>query len=115
MSAQTASMSEKVTCSPSVLAEPISVPEAERLARVFRALGDPNRLRLLSAIASREGGEVCVCDLTEPFDLSQPTISHHLRVLREAGLVASERRGTWVYYSLKPGALDQVAALGSTS
>jgi len=69
------------------------------------------RLRLLSLIASHEGGEACVCDLTGPFDVSQPTISHHLKVLREAGLVGSERRGTWVYYWVLPVALAQLSAL----
>ena len=76
---------------------------------MFKALGDPVRLRLLSLIASAtraEGGEVCVCDLTGAFDVQQPTISHHLRVLREAGLVDCERRGTWVYYWVLPGALE---------
>ena len=65
---------------------------------MFKALADPVRLRLLSLIASHEGGEACVCDLTGPFDVSQPTISHHLKVLKQAGLIDSERRGTWVYY-----------------
>ncbi|MBB5874065.1 ArsR family transcriptional regulator [Allocatelliglobosispora scoriae] len=71
---------------------------AAELAPAFKALGDPVRLQLLSMIASEEAGEICVCDLTPAFDLSGPTISHHLKVLREAGLVDSERRGTWVYY-----------------
>jgi ArsR family transcriptional regulator, arsenate/arsenite/antimonite-responsive transcriptional repressor len=72
------------------------------LAPAFRALGDPIRLRLLSLIASHPGGEACVCELVGPFDVSQPAISHHLRILREAGLVTSERRGTWVYYQVPP-------------
>ena len=75
------------------------------LARSFKALGDPVRLRLLSLIAARGGGDVCVCDLTEPFDVTGPTISHHLRVLREAGLIDCERRGTWVYYWIVPAAV----------
>jgi ArsR family transcriptional regulator len=70
--------------------------QASRFAPMFKALGDPVRLRLLSMIASAGGGEVCVCDLTGAFHLTGPTISHHLRVLREAGLVDSDRRGTWV-------------------
>jgi len=78
---------------------------------MFKALGDPVRLRLLSIIASHDGGEACVCDLTPAFDLTQPTISHHLRVLREAGLLSCERRGTWVYYSVVPPALVQLAAV----
>ncbi|MFJ5831404.1 ArsR/SmtB family transcription factor [Streptomyces sp. NPDC093089] len=74
-------------------------------------MSDPIRLRLLSLIASHEGGEACVCDLIGPFDVSQPTISHHLKVLREAGLVGSERRGTWVYHWVLPDALAQLSAL----
>ncbi|MEZ0068238.1 ArsR family transcriptional regulator [Streptacidiphilus sp. MAP12-20] len=97
-------------CSPMVR-EPLDESAAVDLARMFKALADPVRLRLLSLIASFEGGEACVCDLTGPFDVSQPTISHHLKVLREAGLVASERRGTWVYYWVLPGALAQLSAL----
>src|SRR5690348_11945798 len=80
----------------------IPAETASLLAPAFKALGDPVRLRLMSMIASAAGGEICVCDLTEPFDLSGPTISHHLRVLREAGLIAGERRGTWVYYRARP-------------
>ncbi len=98
-------------CCPTLLAAPLDAEQAETLARVFKALGDPVRLRLLSMIASRSGGEVCVCDLTPAFDLSQPTISHHLKLLRQAGLIASERRGTWVYYRLLPGMTDRLAAV----
>ncbi|MCW2632422.1 MAG: ArsR family transcriptional regulator [Pseudonocardia sp.] len=75
------------------------------LARRFKALGDPVRLRLLSMIAIHEGGEACVCELTVGFDVSGPTISHHLKVLREAGLIDGERRGTWIYYRVLPDAL----------
>jgi ArsR family transcriptional regulator len=85
--------------------------QAGDLARMFKALGDPVRLRLLSMITSASGGEICVCDLTVGFDVSGPTISHHLRVLREAGLVDSERRGTWVYYRPRSANLRQLAAL----
>ncbi|WP_319463747.1 metalloregulator ArsR/SmtB family transcription factor [Micromonospora sp. RTP1Z1] len=81
------------------------------LAPAFKALGDPVRLQLMSMIASAEGGEVCVCDLTPAFDLTGPTISHHLKTLREAGLVDAERRGTWVYYRVRPAILRQLAAL----
>ncbi len=82
---------------------------------MFKALGDPVRLRLLSIVASQPGGEACVCDLTSAFDLSQPTISHHLKVLRETGLLECERRGTWVFYWVVPAALAQLAAvLGPT-
>ncbi|WP_411144817.1 ArsR/SmtB family transcription factor [Streptomyces sp. x-80] len=98
-------------CCPGLLAAPLAEDQAVELAKVFKALGDPVRLRLLSMIASRAGGEVCVCDLTPAFDLSQPTISHHLKLLREAGLIASERRGTWVYYRLLPEMTDRLAGI----
>ncbi|WUH89449.1 metalloregulator ArsR/SmtB family transcription factor [Streptomyces sp. NBC_00433] len=101
---------EAACCAPMVR-EPLGEGAAEGLARMFKALSDPIRLRLLSLIASHEGGEACVCDLLEPFDVSQPTISHHLKVLREAGLVGSERRGTWVYYWVLPAALVQLSAV----
>src|ERR1051325_5540372 len=91
--------------------EPLDPTQADAFAPMFKALGDPVRLRLLSMIASARGGEVCVCDLTGSFKLTGPTISHHLKVLREAGLVDSDRRGTWVYYRLVPGALVMLAGL----
>ncbi|HEX6932685.1 MAG TPA: metalloregulator ArsR/SmtB family transcription factor [Streptosporangiaceae bacterium] len=94
-----------------LIAEPIGDVAAVQMAHVFKALGDPVRLRLVSLIGARRGGEVCVCDLTAAFDLTQPTISHHLKVLREAGIITSERRGTWVYYRLVPAALEQMAAV----
>ncbi|MBP2580507.1 ArsR family transcriptional regulator [Streptomyces sp. PvR006] len=97
-------------CSPMVR-EPLGADAAAELAKTFKALSDPVRLRLLSLIASHRGGEACVCDLTGPFDVSQPTISHHLKVLREAGLVDSERRGTWVYYWVLPAALARLSSL----
>ena len=78
---------------------------------MFKAMGDPVRLRLLSLIASHDGGEACVCELTGVFDLTGPTISHHLKVLREAGLISGERRGTWVYYRVLADRLRQVSAL----
>lgn len=78
---------------------------------MFKALGDPVRLRMLSLIAAHEGGESCVCDISPGFELSQPTISHHLKVLREAGLLDSERRGTWVYYRVIPAALEQLSTV----
>lgn len=97
-------------CCPGLSAAPLDAEQATELAKVFKALGDPVRLRLMSMIASRgEGGEVCVCELTPAFDLSQPTISHHLKLLRQAGLIDCERRGTWVYYWVLPGVLDQLA------
>ncbi len=98
-------------CSIPLVREPLGEAVAAGLAQVFKALGDPVRLRLVSLIGAHQGGEVCVCDLTTAFDLSQPTISHHLKVLREAGIITSERRGTWVYYRLVPAALQRMAAL----
>jgi ArsR family transcriptional regulator, arsenate/arsenite/antimonite-responsive transcriptional repressor len=98
-------------CSIALVREPIGEAAATGLAQVFKALGDPVRLRLLSLIGAHQGGEVCVCDLTTAFDLTQPTISHHLKVLREAGIITSERRGTWVYYRLVPAALERMASL----
>nr|WP_245745900.1 metalloregulator ArsR/SmtB family transcription factor [Nocardia altamirensis] len=89
---------------------PLSHDAAVELAAAFKALADPVRLRLLSLIASRPGEEVCVCELTPQFEQSQPTISHHLKVLREAGLIDCERRGTWVYYWAIPQVLHQLSA-----
>ena len=94
-----------------VVQGPLDADQASAFAPMFKALGDPVRLRLLSMIASAGGGEVCVCDLTGEFALTGPTISHHLKVLREAGLVDSDRRGTWVYYRLVPGALVLLGGL----
>jgi ArsR family transcriptional regulator, arsenate/arsenite/antimonite-responsive transcriptional repressor len=84
---------------------------AERLARAFRALGDPHRVRLLSLIAAADGGEACICDLTEPLGLSQPTVSHHMKQLTEAGLVTREQRGKWAYYRV---ATTTMTALSDT-
>ncbi len=86
----------------------MTTSDAERLAATFKALGDPTRLKLLSIIASSEGQEACVCDLTEPVGLAQPTVSHHLKVLAEAGFVSRSKRGTWAYYRLAPEALQAV-------
>jgi ArsR family transcriptional regulator, arsenate/arsenite/antimonite-responsive transcriptional repressor len=97
-------------CTPMV-SEPLSPERAVDLAAGFKALGDPIRLRLLSLIAARIGGEVCVCDLTAAFTVSGPTISHHLKVLREAGLIDSERRGTWVYYWIIPARMAALSQL----
>jgi len=84
--------------------------EAERIARVFKALGDPTRVRLLSLIGAGDGGEACICDLTEPVGLSQGTVSHHMKLLAEAGLVTREQRGKWAYFAIADGALDAAAA-----
>ncbi|MGM9438822.1 ArsR/SmtB family transcription factor [Streptomyces murinus] len=107
----TARASGSADCCPGLLTAPLDEVQAAELAKVFKALGDPVRLRLLSMIASRAGGEVCVCDLTPAFDLSQPTVSHHLKLLRQAGLIDCERRGTWVYYWLVPEMTDRLAAI----
>ena len=98
-------------CWSRLVGEPLSAADATQIARVFKALGDPVRLRLLSLIASHAGGEACVCDLTEVFDLSGPTISHHLKVLREAELITGERRGTWIHYRVVPQRLASLADL----
>lgn len=95
-------------CCPPLTERPMTAQEAETAARMFKALGDPVRLRLFSAVASHEGGEACVCDISD-VGVSQPTVSHHLKKLKEAGLLISERRGTWVYYSVEPSVL---AAMG---
>ena len=94
-------------CAP-VLTGRLEAPEAAELATLFRALGDPGRLRLLSFLAAQPGGEACVCNLTEPLGLSQPTVSHHLKVLTEAGLLERERRATWIYYRLRLERLQQL-------
>jgi ArsR family transcriptional regulator len=95
-------------CAPPVTA-PLGVEDATALARSMKALADPTRLRLLSLVAAHEGGEACVCDLTDPVGLSQPTVSHHLKVLVDAGLLTRDKRGVWAYYALVPGALDALA------
>ena len=91
--------------------DPLTAPQAVSLAALFKALSDPVRLRLLSLIASHAGGEACVCDLTPTFEVSEPTVSHHLKVLREAGLVTCERRASWVYYRVVPEALTGLSRL----
>ena len=98
-------------CCPPLSAEPLSAAQAGQVAPLLKALADPVRLRLLSLVASRQGGEACICDLNEAFDLSQPTISHHMKVLHEAGLVDRDKRGVWVYYRIRPQALAGLAAL----
>jgi ArsR family transcriptional regulator len=102
---------ETVACCAPLVAEPLSVDQADRVAPLLKALADPVRLRLLSLVASHADGEACVCDLNDAFDLSQPTISHHLKVLHEAGLLQREKRGVWVYYRLEARALADLAAL----
>jgi ArsR family transcriptional regulator, arsenate/arsenite/antimonite-responsive transcriptional repressor len=107
-------LNDDACCAPMV-AQALTDNAAADLARGFKALGDPVRLRLLSLIAARAGGEVCVCELTDAFTLTGPTISHHLKVLREAGLVDCQRRGTWVYYWVVPSQLAALSRLLDTS
>jgi ArsR family transcriptional regulator len=100
-------------CCPRILDAPLGAPEAATLAKQFGALSDPARLRILSLIAAQGDGEVCACDLVEPLGKAQPTVSHHLKVLREAGLVQADKRGTWVWYRVVPDALARLEqALG---
>ncbi|TFC43143.1 transcriptional regulator [Cryobacterium sp. TMT1-21] len=91
--------------------EAIGAADAEKLARSLKAVADPARLRLVSLVAAHADEEACVCDLTEPLGLSQPTVSHHLKVLVDAGILTRDKRGTWAYYRLVPGALDSLAGL----
>jgi ArsR family transcriptional regulator len=95
-------------CGPAV-SQAVDPAAARELAHTFKALADPARVQLLAIVAAQEGGEACVCDLTEPVGLSQPTVSHHLKILVDAGLLAREQRGRWAYYSLVDGALTRVA------
>jgi len=104
------SPAETAACCSPLSAQPLTMEQAGQVAPLLKALADPVRLRLMSLVASREGGEACVCDLNDAFDLSQPTISHHMKVLHEAGLVDRDKRGVWVYYRARPQAL---AALGT--
>ncbi|OBB75679.1 metalloregulator ArsR/SmtB family transcription factor [Mycobacterium sp. 852014-52144_SCH5372336] len=97
-----------------VIREPLSVAAAADIAAKLKALSDPVRLRLFSLVASHAGGEACVCDISSDFDVTQPTISHHLKVLKDAGLLASERRGSWVYYSVRTETLMTLSSLLST-
>jgi ArsR family transcriptional regulator len=107
---------QTVACCSPLNREPLAQDAAERIAPLLKALADPVRLRLMSLVASHEGGEACVCDLNDAFDLSQPTISHHLKVLHEAGLLDREKRGVWVYYTARTDALSSLATLiGSTA
>ncbi len=98
-------------CCPPLACEPLSPGGAEELAALFKAVADPVRLRLLSMIACHTGGESCVCDLTPAFDMTAPSISYHLKILREAGLISSERRGTWVYYRVMPEVMARMSVV----
>jgi ArsR family transcriptional regulator, arsenate/arsenite/antimonite-responsive transcriptional repressor len=98
-------------CCEPLAREPLSTGGADELAPLFKAVADPMRLRLLSLIACHDGGESCVCDLTAAFDVTAPTVSYHLRILREAGLISAERRGTWVYYRVNPQVMARMSAV----
>ena len=102
---------ETVACCAPLTKEPLSGPQADRIAPLLKALADPVRLRLLSLVASHQDGEACVCDLNDAFELSQPTISHHLKVLHDVGLLDRSKRGVWVYYRVRPTALSDLGAL----
>ena len=101
-------------CCPPIVKSALEAQDAELLATRFKAIGEPTRLRLLSMIAAHDGGEACVCDLNEPLKLSQPTVSHHLKVLVDAGLLTRTKRSTWSYYALVPGALDVLSDVLAT-
>jgi ArsR family transcriptional regulator len=104
-------ISQVSACCAPLSSAPLDEADAVRLAGLLKAVADPARLRLLSILASHPDGEVCVCDLTEPLGLSQPTVSHHLKVLVGAGLVEREKRGVWAYFRPVPGAMDKLAGL----
>lgn len=103
-----------LACCAPLAREPMTADQAEQVAVLLKAIADPVRLRLMSMILSHKGGEACVCDLNDAFDLSQPTISHHLKILYQAGLLDRERRGTWVYYKAMPEALAAMTSLFAT-
>jgi ArsR family transcriptional regulator, arsenate/arsenite/antimonite-responsive transcriptional repressor len=105
------SPADTAACCPPLSREPLSAGQAAQVAPLLKALADPVRLRLMSLIASHPGGEACVCDLNDAFDLSQPTISHHLKVLHGAGLLDRDKRGVWVYYRARTGALASLGTL----
>jgi ArsR family transcriptional regulator len=102
-------------CCPSLVSEPLSSSQAADLAHVMKALADPTRLRLVSMVAAHENGEACVCELTDPLGLTQPTISHHLKILVDAGILTRSQRGKWAYYAIVATALDSLAAILTTS
>jgi ArsR family transcriptional regulator, arsenate/arsenite/antimonite-responsive transcriptional repressor len=111
--AKTVDVFDQIACCPPVRAEILDAAEADALAKAFAALADPIRLRLLSCVASAKGDEVCACDLLEPSGRSQPTVSHHMKILVDAGLVERDKRGLWVWYRVVPARLDALrAALG---
>lgn len=104
-------MSEALDCCTPLARDPMTPEQAAQVTPLLKALADPVRLRLMSMVLSREGAEACACELLPAFELSQPTISHHLKVLHEAGLLEREKRGVWVFYRARPEALAAVGAL----
>ncbi len=104
-------VSDALACCTPLSREPMSEEQAVQVAPLLKALADPVRLRLMSMVLSHDGGEACVCDLNDAFDLSQPTISHHLKVLHEAGLLDRDKRGVWVYYRARPAAMSAMVNL----
>ena len=102
---------QALACCAPLAREAMGEAEARQVAPLLKALADPVRLRLMSLVLSHAGGEACVCDLTPQFDLSQPTVSHHLKVLHEAGLLDRDKRGVWVYYKVRGEALSDLAKL----
>jgi ArsR family transcriptional regulator len=104
-------LTDVTACCAPLTRETISAENADKLARTLKAIADPARLRLISMVAAHNDSEACVCDLTEPLGLGQPTVSHHLKILVEAGIFSRDKRGTWAYYKLVPGSLDSIANL----
>lgn len=111
MSTTTLSITDAAACCAPLTRQTLDATQAAGLARSLKALADPTRLRLISIVAASEGQEACACDLTAPVGLSQPTVSHHLKVLTDAGFLSRTQRGTWAHFALVPGALDSVARL----
>ncbi|HJX78026.1 ArsR/SmtB family transcription factor [Glutamicibacter sp.] len=103
-------VTDEACCVPTPGEKVLQLTEAELLAARFKALSDPNRLRILSIVSSSEELETCVCDLSEPLGLKQPTVSHHLKILVDAGILHREKRGVWAYFSVVPGALESLAS-----
>ena len=105
------SQADTAACCSPLTSEPLTMEQATQVAPMLKALADPVRLRLLSLVASHQDGEACICELNDAFDLSQPTISHHMKVLHQAGLVDRDKRGVWVYYQVRPQALAGLGTL----
>src|SRR6266571_8186256 len=103
-------IAEPIACCAPLSSSSLSDEEAEATAAIFRALGDPARVRIVNVLATA-GGEVCGCELTDALGLAQPTVSHHLKKLHDAGLLDREQRGKWAYFSLRPGALERLGSL----